>query len=63
MGRNKRRKPRNLNGLHAEDIQPPPCRLEQLPPPTSPIQDMKLLLGEHSVASLLECGIQRLGFL
>jgi hypothetical protein len=63
MGRNKRRKHRNLNGLHEEIITPLPGRLDRLPPPTTPIQDMKFLVGERTVSSLLSSRTERIRFL
>lgn len=63
MGRNKRRKHWNLNGLHEEVVAPPPRELSQLPPPTTPLQDMWTLVGGNSIPHLLNNTVQRHGFL
>ena len=63
MGRNKHRKHRNLNGLHEEVVTPLPSQPGQLPLPTTPLNDMKVLTANYSVAELLSDTIQRLEFL
>ena len=65
MARNKRRKRRNLHGLHEEVIPALPQELDRLPPPTKLLEDMKILVnvGDRSVASLLGNTFQRNGFL
>jgi hypothetical protein len=63
MGRKQRRKRRNLNGLHTEAVVPLSGGFNRLPPPTTPLQDMKILAGSRSIASLLNNTILRLGFL
>ena len=56
MVRSNRRKSRNLNGLHLEVA---PDQATRLPPPTTPLQDMKYLLGGQSISSLLKCDVRR----
>lgn len=63
MGRNKRWKQWNLNGLHEEVVAPHPIEFSQLPPPTTPLQDMKILARDRSVSCLLNDSVQHLGFL
>jgi len=63
MGRNKRRKHRNLNGLHEEVVTPLPGGLSKLPRPTTPLQDMKILAGDRGVPFFMSDTVQRLAFL
>lgn len=62
MGRNRRRRRRNLNGLHEEVVAPSPAGLNKLPAPTTPLGDIKVLIGERDVSSLLDHAVERLGF-
>lgn len=65
MGWNKHQNRRNLNGLHEEVVALPPREFTQLPPPTTPLHDMKVLVnvGNRTFASLLNNTFQRIGFL
>ena len=63
MGQSRRRKNRNLNGLHEEAVIPSHGSLDRLPPPTTPLHDMRVLVGECTVASLLGSSIERIEFL
>jgi len=53
MGKDKKGSHRNFNGLHQEELAPPIGKLSQLPPPKTPFDNMKVLLGKRSAASLL----------